>query len=107
MILSFTRDIADNELWFFLGFSVHGQGNSPCIRNEPLMTHMPIAIVIIDFFLFQIAILRTHIRSMVLSRCIVEDVHAKYNQEFSGGNGQAGGDLGITEDALSSGSAIY
>jgi hypothetical protein len=68
---------------------------------------MPIAIVIIDFFLFQIAMLRTHIRSMVLSRSIVEDAHAKYNQEFSGGNGQAGGDLGKTEDALSSRSAIY
>jgi hypothetical protein len=70
VILSFTRDEADNEPWFFWDFPFMVKGNSPCIRHKPLIPHTPIAIAIIDFFLFQIAMLRTHMGSMVLSRCV-------------------------------------
>jgi hypothetical protein len=63
------------------------------MRNETLITHKPIAIVATTFLLFQMAMLQTHILSFVLFRWMAEDVHAKHDQEFSGGNGRTVADL--------------
>jgi hypothetical protein len=63
------------------------------MKNNPLVTHTPIAIVITTFCLFQIAMLQTYIRLMLLSKRTVETAHAKHNQQFSGDNRQASEDL--------------
>jgi hypothetical protein len=39
------------------------------------------------------AMLQTHILSLVSSRGVEEDIHAKHNQEFGGGNGHIIADL--------------
>jgi hypothetical protein len=63
------------------------------MRNATLVTHKPIAIAITTFLLFQMAMLQTHILSLVLSRWMAEDIHAKHNQEFSSGKGHTFADL--------------
>jgi hypothetical protein len=76
------------------------------MRNERLVTHKPIAIATTTFLLFQMAMLQTHIPSLVSSRGAAEDAHAKHNQEFGGGKGHTIADLrekGEVLCALSSG----
>jgi hypothetical protein len=73
------------------------------MMNVILIAHMTIAVATATICLFQIATLQAYIRLMTLSKRMVEDVHAKHNQQFGGGNCQASEDLGSTEKALSSG----
>jgi hypothetical protein len=63
------------------------------MRNETLVTHKPIAIVTTTFLLFQMAMLQTHIPSLVLSGWMAEDIHAKHDQEFGRGKGHIVADL--------------
>jgi hypothetical protein len=77
------------------------------MRNNPLVTHTPIAIVITTFCLFQIAMLQTDIRLMLSSKRTVEAVHAKHNQQFSGGNCQASEDLKKNIKALNESTGTY
>jgi hypothetical protein len=70
------------------------------MRNETLITHKPIAIATTTFLLFQMAMLQTHILSLVLSRWMAEDIHAKHNQEFSGGKGHIVADLRKKESVV-------
>jgi hypothetical protein len=63
------------------------------MRNATLVNHTPIAIATTTFLLFQMAMLQIRMLSLVLSGWIAEDVHAKHNQEFSGGKGHAIADL--------------
>jgi hypothetical protein len=58
-----------------------------------LVTHKPIAIATTTFLLFQMAMLQTHMLSLILSGWIAEDIHAKHNQEFGGGKGHIVADL--------------
>jgi hypothetical protein len=73
------------------------------MSNELLATHIPTEIATTTFCLFQIAILRTSMRLIVLTRRIVAGVHAKHNQEFGRGISQAAEDLGKREKPLNSG----
>jgi hypothetical protein len=58
-----------------------------------LATHTPAAIAMMDFFLFQIAMLVEHMRKYLppqysgIARNAEDDVHAKHDQEVSGSNG--------------------
>jgi hypothetical protein len=63
------------------------------MRNAMLVNHTPIAIATTTFLLFQMAMLQTHILSLVLSGWMAEDIHAKHNQEFSGSKGHTVADL--------------
>jgi hypothetical protein len=80
----------------------HGKfGNPPTKRKDISITHTPIAIAIMTVFLFQMAMLVTnmsaHLSHNAISRCASVDIHAKYDQERSGGNGQVGERLRIKE----------
>jgi hypothetical protein len=61
--------------------------------NALLITIKPIAIATTAFLLFQMAMLQTHILSLISFRGVAEDIHAKHSQEFGGGKGRTIADL--------------
>jgi hypothetical protein len=70
------------------------------MRNEVLVTHTPIEVTTITLRLFQMAKLQASIsmRSSALYRRTAKDIHAKQNQELSGGEGEVGEDLREREE---------